>query len=534
MPNSANLLDEHQPSACRWACWLLIVISAATMVGRIMTVRASTGETPMLSANDRSRWCTIRALVDHGTYTIDAIIREKHPETGRRFWSTIDRVRHRGPDGREHDYSSKPPLFPTMLAGQYWLVRQATGATLAEEPFFVMRSMLVLTNVSALLLFFWLLWRLLDKLAVQESTRLYVLAAATFGTLLTTFAVTLNNHLPAAVSVLLAVYLIWPAERAARPALWRFAAAGLCAAFAVANELPALSFCAALWLLLVWRFPRPTLLGFTPAALAVAAAFFATNYLAHGTWSPPYAHRQDGPVVVTVAESLADTLDQAVLPDAVRTSLQDAGVQLSDQALVVEDRPGQRWGIWDRDGHKRFALVRERQAIEIRRWDNWYLYPGSYWRTNKQGVDKGEASRATYAFHVVLGHHGILSLTPIWLLSLFGAFLFTTGRHALPKWFGWLVIGLTAICLAFYLSRPEVDRNYGGVSCGFRWMVWFAPLWLIAMVPAVESLLARRGGRALALLLLFVSCLSAAYSFANPWTPPWLFDLGTNAGWWSY
>ena len=29
---------------------------------------------PFLSANDRSRWCTIRALVDDGTYAIDQIV----------------------------------------------------------------------------------------------------------------------------------------------------------------------------------------------------------------------------------------------------------------------------------------------------------------------------------------------------------------------------------------------------------------------------------------------------------------------------
>ena len=527
-------LDTNHPPLYRWATWLLIIASTGTMVGRILTIRASTGETPMLSANDRSRWCTIRALVDNGTYTIDSIIREKHPETERRFWSTIDRVRHRGRDGKEHDFSSKPPLYPTMLAGEYWLVKQITGANLADDPFFVMRLMLILTNVCAMLLFFWVLYLLLEKLPVSESTRLYVLAVATFGTLLTTFAVTLNNHLPAAVSALFAIYLVWPADSGQPSVPWKFAAAGACAAFVVANELPALSFFAAIWLLLVWRFPRPTLIWFTPAALIVAGAFFLANFLAHGDWAPPYAHRTDGPVVTTCDRSVTEQLDQKVLPDALRSSLQDVGVKLSEQAVIVADTAGQRWGIWDRDGHKRFAVVDVGEKIEIREWDNWYVYPGSYWRTNKQGVDKGESSRATYAFHVLVGHHGILALTPVWLLSLVGAFMISAGRSDLPKWFGWFVLTLTAICLAFYLSRPEMDRNYGGVSCGFRWMIWFTPLWLIAMVPAVQGLLASRWGRVLALLLLLVSCLSAAYSQSNPWSHPWLFQFGSYAGWWSY
>ena len=125
----------------RWAIWLMIVASTATLVARIATVRATTGETPMLSANDRSRWCTVRSLVEEGTYAIDSLVQIKHPETKRRFWKSIDMVRHRGPDGREHYYSSKPPLFPTLLAGEYWLLRQATGLTLSDHPFQVMRWM---------------------------------------------------------------------------------------------------------------------------------------------------------------------------------------------------------------------------------------------------------------------------------------------------------------------------------------------------------------------------------------------------------
>ena len=63
---------------------LLIVTSASTMVGRIMSVESKSGKTAMLSANDRSRWCTIRSLVDHGTYEIDNVIKRKTD------WYTID------------------------------------------------------------------------------------------------------------------------------------------------------------------------------------------------------------------------------------------------------------------------------------------------------------------------------------------------------------------------------------------------------------------------------------------------------------
>ena len=70
---------------------------------------------PFLSGNDRSRWCTVRALVEPemrvegAPYAIDKVIQQPN-------WDTIDMVKHDG-----HLYSSKPPLLPTLVAGEYWL-----------------------------------------------------------------------------------------------------------------------------------------------------------------------------------------------------------------------------------------------------------------------------------------------------------------------------------------------------------------------------------------------------------------------------
>jgi hypothetical protein len=97
-----------------------------------------------------------------------------------------------------------------------------------------------------------------------------------------------------------------------------------------------------------------------------------------------------------------------------------------------------------------------------------------------------------------------------------------------------MVIVLTVVCLGFYIGRPQIDRNYGGVSCGFRWMFWFTPLWSLCLVPAADRLLRSRTGRIVAVILLAISVFSATYAAANPWSQPWLFDLGSYAGCWSY
>ncbi|MDG2381497.1 MAG: hypothetical protein P8N76_07475 [Pirellulaceae bacterium] len=442
--------EEH--NSLRYAIYaLLIVITISTTTARILSACAPDRLTPFFSANDRSRWSTISAIVDHGTFEIDEV--RKRPG-----WKSIDMVRHPGADGKEHYYSSKPPLFPTLLAGEYFLIRNIFGANLQEDTFYIARIMLVLTNVIPILVMLLLIIRCVELEGRTDFGRIFVVTCACWGTFLTTFCITLNNHLPAAICVMICVFClfsIWRSE-AAHPIY--FVVSGFAAAFAAANELPALSFLAVFGAGLFWLSPKKTLLAFLPAVALVAIAFFATNYVAHQSIRPPYAHRNPG--------------------------------------------------------------------------DNWYDYPGSYWMTPREGVDRGESSRAIYAFHILVGHHGIFSLTPIWILSLIGICNWILQRDDLMK--RGVAAGtvlLMVVCLTFYILRPEIDRNYGGVSSGFRWMFWFIPLWLITMIPTADWLADRRKGRWLAMGLLAISTLSAQFAAGNPWSHPWIYQYLTAIGW---
>jgi len=397
---------------------------------------------PFLSANDRSRWCTIRALVEQGTYAIDEIQSQKG-------WDTIDMVKHDG-----HLYSSKPPLFPTLLAGPYWLIHRATGATLETHTYEIGRGLLLLVNGGGLLVYLLVLSRLIERYGQSDWGRIWVFTAAAGGTFLTTFAVTLNNHLPAAISAAVAldatlrIYL--DGER--RPLL--FAVAGLATAFAAANELPALilvpfvaAALASASLSLAGRYALP-------GALLVAAGFFGTNYAAHGSVVPAYGHR--------------DWYDYSF----------------------------------------------ERNGREL----------DSYWR-HREGLDRGEPDVARYAWHVLLGHHGVFSLTPMWLVTLAGLAWWLRDSRPQARTVAAAIAGMSLICLLFYIFRPLVDRNYGGMTSGFRWMFWFAPLWLWAMLPAADYLARSKWGRAVALVLLALSVMSASYPTWNPWRQPWLYNL---------
>lgn len=529
---------------------LLIAVSAGAMIARIARVESSDpkSQTPFLSANDRSRWATIRSLGDDGTYAIDDVIFDTKGNRVR-GWHTIDLVRHRGADGQEHYYSSKPTLLTTLLAGEYWVVKQLTGASLAEQPGYVSRLMLILTNVLPLAGALWLLSRLIDELGTTDWGRIFAVAASCFGTFVTTYSVTLNNHTVAAISLVVAIAVSLPIFRSDCRAWWRYAVAGLSFGFLAANELPALSLLVLAGFGLAWISPLKTCAGFVPGALLVAGAAFGTNLLAHGDWRTPYAHRSDGPIITTISDDLAVPLNESAIPAELVVKLKDHQIQLTNDAQIEQRTRGDRWMVWDKSSRAELVLVRTPEGaptaeIQVRRHDNWYDYPGSYWLgPNLRGIDIGESSPLVYAFNCLIGHHGLFSLTPIWLLSVAGCVLWLTRRndsplttHHSPTNFvlAATTLLISAIILAFYLTRPQIDRNYGGGTCCLRWLIWLTPLWLLTLLPMADWLSKSRWGRTLAIMLLVVSVFSAAYATDNPWSHPWIFDYWTSMGWIDY
>jgi len=269
--------DEPKRLFVRFACALMIVIASSASLADLINSKRSE-DLPFYSANDRSRWLTVWALVERNTYQIDEI----HERPG---WSSIDIVRWKG-----HFYSSKPALLPTLVAGIYSGVRSVTGWTLDEQPHAVVSSVLFFVN--------WLPWTialcLIASLALRYArtgtAAIFVVAAAAFATFLSPYLVTFNNHSVAAWSVVFAIYpainiLVQGKDRA-----WWYALSGLFSAFVVTNELPAAAFGAAMFLLLLRRSWKLTWLCFVPAALIPLGGFFYTTYLASGGFIPFYAY----------------------------------------------------------------------------------------------------------------------------------------------------------------------------------------------------------------------------------------------------
>ena len=54
-------------------------------------------------------------------------------------------------------------------------------------------------------------------------------------------------------------------------------------------------------------------------------------------------------------------------------------------------------------------------------------------------------------------------------------------------------------------------------------MFWFAPLWLVAMMPMADWMSRTRVRQLIAAALLTISVLSVSYPTWNPWTHPWIY-----------
>jgi hypothetical protein len=103
-------------------------------------------------------------------------------------------------------------------------------------------------------------------------------------------------------------------------------------------------------------------------------------------------------------------------------------------------------------------------------------YKGSYFGGRRAGIDALFEPKTTYAFNVLLGHHGVFSMTP-----LFGFSLFEIGRRLWKrdKYRAETIVFTVAftVVTAFYIYRTH---NYGGWCVGMRWLVPVMP-WLVLL-----------------------------------------------------
>lgn len=424
---------------------------------------------PTFSSNDKSRWATVRALVDNGTYVIGKRLDPKNPKSdvgikAESGYATLDIVMN--PETYEF-YSSKPPLMATLVAGEYWLLKKLLGWEIVRDRWLVIPTIVLTWNVLPFAVYLLLLGRLFDATAKTDFAKLLCFAVAAIGTFLTTFSGTLNNHLPAAYCVLFASYPLLRAVlegRDMRPL--EYACCGFFASFAATFELPALSFVAALAVPLLIARTRNTLLFFVPAALIPLAALVACNYAAMGKLLPAY----------------------------------------SEFGGPWYNFEGSHWSKVGTPAAKGIDFNTEPTTIYA-----FHLAFGHH----------GWFSLTPVWFAAFAGLVALAVKSAPHVRALFGR---AKGTGFTPELFAAMTLVISVTLFAFYLTRTQ-SYNYGGNTSGPRWLFWLIPLWVLALAPAADRLARSQGGRLLAAALFGFGVLSVFYPAWNPWRNPWILQL---------
>jgi hypothetical protein len=101
-------------------------------------------------------------------------------------------------------------------------------------------------------------------------------------------------------------------------------------------------------------------------------------------------------------------------------------------------------------------------------------FEGSYFNGRQRGIDALREPKHIYAFHALLGHHGLFSMTPVLGFGLWELVRSLRRRERLAE--GLLVGSALLTIVGFYIFRT---RNYGGWCVGMRWFVPVMPLLLL-------------------------------------------------------
>ncbi len=480
-------LPEARPVVRQFVALLVICTAVFHSLGSTLRMPSH------LEANDISRWCTVWSLVEKGTYQIDDCPWQTKTQDKVYKVSPFEKD---NPNAKKHFYSSKPPLLPTLIAGVLYPVRKLTGVpldshvlqqritrntrkydpndhskyeTVTESPpplpwpvyVFYFKPVIILLNVVPYLIFLILFARLLDRLVENDWAWFAGIIAAAWAMPLTIFNTTLNNHTVAAFSAFFAVYA----------------------------------------LLKIWdEQPLPDDADVDYRSPVPYGAYFAAGF-----WGSFTFCNELPALAFTALLALAVF---ARSPKATFTAfLPGAIIPLIPFFFTLYAATGGFTPFYSEFGGPS------------------YEYEGSYWVSplEMDWFDKHPEPWHTYLFHMLIGHRGMFSLTPIFLLAIVPMIKAMTGSEGKRMTVLAMMTGfLTVVLFGFYTYKTH---NYGGSSQGLRWLFWIFPLWMIFVPKGFESGQTSRAMRWVGILCLGFSVLTVGYGMRIPWSHPWILDM---------
>lgn len=243
---------------------LLLLVAIVLKMGRLTT-------------NPRSRVITVERLVDADTWA------HIQPGDTTPFELSIDMVCE-----GERCYSSKPPTYPLLMAGEAKAIKAVTGWEVYAQRVNYVRILVLLNQVLPYLLALWMAFQFLLRHTERPFVVFFMLLALGPGMLAFGYAATVNNHTPAAALYLISFFLALRYREASGARRRGIALlVGLLCGFALANELP--SGLIALWLLALlfledWR----RALWAVPAfCFPILLGFYLYHFIS-GSWTPFY------------------------------------------------------------------------------------------------------------------------------------------------------------------------------------------------------------------------------------------------------
>lgn len=240
-----------------------------------------TSDARFLGDTASSRLATVLSLVHNGTWRIDRPAGEA-PNPFEQ--ATVDKVRI-----GEGMYSTKPPLLPLLMAGEYYLLHHGAGLDLqdrADLKLFLRISSLTLVGLPfliCLLCFAGMLRWFVDSAWV----RLAACFCLAYATQLFGLSDQIDNHVPAAGALMAALYYAAGLGlEKLRPLPHRFFLFGLCTALTFAIDMPVTLYAAFAGLYLLARFPRQAILWGGTGLLLPLAVHFGVLMAATGSPLP--------------------------------------------------------------------------------------------------------------------------------------------------------------------------------------------------------------------------------------------------------
>jgi len=228
-----------------------------------------------------SRLATVYSLVKYGTWYIDRPLEEPPVLFEQR---TIDKVVVDG-----HTLSSKPPVLPLLMASEAWMLNAIVGWDMDEGQDLnkIVRVMvLTLIGVSYILaiLFFAKTLRLFVPDPLSRAILIFCVA---FCTQLWGYSTIINNHVPGAAMVMVALYFaLGVGAGKLKPTPWRFAGFGLAGGLVPTLDMPATIFVALAGLYLLAKFPVRTICWVSLAAAIPVGVHCAILYQTTGSVLP--------------------------------------------------------------------------------------------------------------------------------------------------------------------------------------------------------------------------------------------------------